>query len=360
MFAFNAGPGAKKFVKIARVVLSIGILGLSIAAAGESFQWGVNGHPVSQWGYFEVPLATQVGLVAGTGAGWYRVDLGTNNFAASTARFDELLLEAEKDRVRLLPVLISFSGDRSKAASPEKIRAAAYAFARLVVGRYRGRITHWELGNELDINALLRKGDRTREGKVWQWGDPDGSSPNDYEESRYQMAKAEIQGLEDGVKAADPGAVTVVDTSGWLHYGFIERLVNEDHVSFDILSWHWYSHMGDITRVQGKLDLVKYLKRFGKPLWLTETNRSHGSAGGSDRELAQFMADSVAQMGANPGISGLFIYELLDEPYFGESGESHYGLVEIARSVGGKWEVGQKKAAYDAFRAVVAATPSRK
>jgi len=342
-------------VKIPRPLRLFGFILLASTAPAGGFQWGVNGHPVTQSAYFDVPLDAQVSLVAELGAGWYRVDLGAGAFAACTARFDGFLTEAGQRRIRILPVLSSSPGAGSDAATPQQIQAAAFEFGRSVAGRYRGRITHWELGNELDIQALLRKGDRTRGGTPWQWGDPDGSRPEDYEEGRYQRAKAEILGLGEGVKAADPGAVTIVDTSGWLHFGFIERLVNEDHVPFDILAWHWYSEMGDITQVQGSLNLVDYLKRYGKPLWLTEVNRRNGSAGGAERELAEFVTQTVARLGANPGIAGLFIYELLDEPYFGDAGESHYGLVELARDGGGAWKVSKRKAAFDAYRSVIAA-----
>jgi len=348
-------PNFLSNVRISRRCLAFAATALGASAAENDFQWGVNGHPVTQLGYFDVPLAEQVDLVAESGAGWYRVDLGAGDFAASTARFDELLTDAERRRIRLLPVLSSSPGGRTESATPEQIHAAAAAFARVVAGRYRGRVTHWELGNELDIEALIRKGDRLRDGTRWTWGDPDGSRPGDYEEGRYQRAKAEILGLGDGVRAADPGAVTLVDTSGWLHYGFIERLVKEDRVPFDILAWHWYSEMGDITRVQGTLDLVGYLKRYGKPLWLTEVSRRTGSGGGGEREFAEFVSHSVARLGANPGIGGLFIYELLDEPYFGEGGESHYGLVEIAGDGRGKWRVTRRKQAFEAYRSVIAA-----
>ena len=35
------------------------------AAASEPFHWGVNGHPTAQEGYRQVPIATQLDLVAG-------------------------------------------------------------------------------------------------------------------------------------------------------------------------------------------------------------------------------------------------------------------------------------------------------
>ena len=224
-----------------------------------------------------------------------------------------------------------------------------------LVGRYKGQITHWELSNEIDNYAMIHRGEKARDGKIWKWGDPAGNRPEDYEESRYRKAKAEIQGLYEGVKAADPGATTVVDTGGWLHYGFVERLVNEDHVPFDILAWHWYSAMGDMTHVQGKLDLVARLAGYGKPLWITEINRQGGSMNGGEREQADYVGKAAAQLRGNPAIAALFIYELLDEPYFGPHNiESYCGLVEVARNNHRGWQVVRKKQAFETFKCVIA------
>lgn len=344
--------------RVYAALFALGLVAANPAAFAQSLQWGINGHPFSQTGYFGVPLAEQVALVAETGAAWYRFDLSTQDFYASTERLDLLLALADKAGVRLLPVLICSSGARSGAGTPAQVRAAAFTFARAVVGRYKGRISHWELSNELDDYAILRRGDVTRGGKPWAWDPPDGIHADDFEETRYRRAEAEILGLGEGVAAADPGAVTIVDTAGWLHYGFIDKLVREDKVPFGILAWHWYSEMGDMTRVQGTLDLVSYLGHYGRPLWITEISRRNGSADGSDRELAAYMENDVAKLATNPGIGGLFIYELLDEPYFGPGNESSYGLVGLARAGDGTWRVSGRKPAFAALRSVVAASGS--
>jgi hypothetical protein len=329
-------------------------LRLTSTAAREPFRWGVNGHPVSQVGYFQVPIATQLDLVKELGAGWYRTDWGPDAFHNQAARFDELVAEAARRKIHLLPVLFAPNG-RSRDATPEQIRAAAFAFARAAVSRYKGQITHWELSNEIDNYAMIHKGEKARDGKVWQWGDPAGNRPEDYEESRYQKAKAEIQGLYGGVKAADPNAMTMVDTGGWLHYGFVERLVNEDRVPFDILAWHWYSEMGEMTRVQGKLDLVTKLAGYGKPLWITEINRNGGSMNRGEKDQADYVGKAAAQLRGNPAIAALFIYELLDEPYFGpHSLESYCGLVELGRNGQNRWEVVRKKQSFETFKRVIA------
>jgi len=222
-----------------------------------------------------------------------------------------------------------------------------------VAGRYKGRITHWELDNELDAYAMIRKGERCRSGRLWEWGDAEGSNPDDFNEARYQKAKAEILGLHEGIKAGDPDALTIVDTAGWLHYGFIERLVMEDKVPFDILSWHWYSECGEITNVQGRVNLVEYLKRFNKPLWITEINRRDGSKHGKEKDQADYVGSTARQLRANPGIGAFFVYELLDEPYFGAGGESDYGLVAVAKGGAGTWQVSRRKPAFEAFKSAI-------
>src|SRR5580692_4224373 len=102
-------PSARNPVKKSREFLLAALSMLAVAADGEDFAWGVNGHPLSQSGYFDVALSTQADLVAELGAGWYRVDLGEGAFAASTARFDELVTIAERRGLRLLPVLLPAS-----------------------------------------------------------------------------------------------------------------------------------------------------------------------------------------------------------------------------------------------------------
>ena len=326
---------------------------------GKSFQWGVNGHSFSQEAYWQVPVATQLDLVAELGATWYRFDLSFDGFVSNTERMDGLLAGAEQRRLRLLPDLFAEPGARDEKATAEQIRKAAFTFARQAAGRYKGRITHWELNNELDAYAMIRKGERCRSGRLWEWGDAEGSNPDDFNETRYQKAKAEILGLYEGVKAGDPTALTVVDTAGWLHYGFVERLVMEDHVPFDILSWHWYSECGEITNVQGRVNLVDYLKRFNKPLWITEINRRDGSKHGKEQEQSDYVGRTARQLSANPGIQAFFVYELLDEPYFGADGESDYGLVTVAKGGAGTWQVSRRKLAFTAFKAAIHASAFR-
>jgi len=325
-----------------------------------AFHWGVNGHPNVQEGYCEVPIETQLDLAVQLGARWYRCDWDQARLERQPGVYDRLVAEAARRGIRILPIILPSTSCRSEVTL-EEIRAASFEFARGLAEHYRGKITHWELDNELDGLTMVRKGETCRDGVLWQWGDPDGDKPEHYEETRYQKAKAELLGLYEGVKAAAPEAVTIIDTGGWLHYGFFERLLREDGVPFDVLGWHWYSEMGDITKVRGNFNLLEHLRGYGKPIWFTEINRREGSLGGKEQEQADYLSGAARQWRGSPGVEAFFVYELLDEPYFGtENPESHYGLVEVVKGPDGRWRVRRKKEAFQALRAVIAESEDSK
>jgi hypothetical protein len=339
-------------MRIVQCSFFVAFLAIASAAVGDGFHWGVNGHPGAQEGYRQVPIIAQLDLIVELGAKWYRCDWSEGAFCANPAVYDTLVDEATRRGVCLLPVIFPDTSCRSDRPLAE-IRAGAEKFARALVGRYRGRISHWELDNELDNWAMVHKGEKCPNGLLWQWGDPHGNDPNHFQEDRYQKARAELEGLHAGVKAADPTAKTIVD-SCWIHYGFIERLLAKDRVPIDILGWHWYSEMGDPAKANSNINLPEHLKRFGRPIWFTELNYRGGSLGNKHAEQADYLVKLARQLRATPGVEAMFVYELLDEPYFGpDNPESHYGLVELQRGSDGQWQIGRRKPGFSALRAVI-------
>jgi len=346
------GLAAESLMRIVPCSLFVALMAVATRAPGEGFHWGVNGHPGAQEGYRQVPIAGQLDLIVELGAKWYRCDWSEGAFRANPAVYDTLVDEATRRGVRLLPVIFPDTSCRSERPFAQ-IRSESERFARALVGRYRGRISHWELDNELDNWAMVRKGEKCPNGLLWQWGDPHGNDPNHFQEDRYQRARAELEGLHAGAKAADPAAKTIVD-SCWIHYGFIERLLAKDRVPIDILGWHWYSEMGDPAKANGNINLPEHLKRFGRPIWFTELNHRGGSLGKKHAEQAEYLVKLARQLRATPGVEAMFVYELLDEPYFGPNNpESHYGLVELLRGSNGLWQIGRRKPAFGALRAVI-------
>jgi len=323
------------------------------SAAAASFHWGVNGHPNVQVGYIHVPLQQQLDLVRQLGAKWYRCDWDEGRWRRQNKDIDRLVELAEKRGIHILPVIFPATSFRSDA-TPEQIRAASFTFAKNIAAHFRGRIPYWELDNEMETTVMIRKGERDRHGKVWPYGTPAGDHPDRYEQSRYQKAKAELIGLHAGIKAGDPNAKTIVDCAGWLHYGFFERLVNEDKVPFDVLGWHWYSEMGDMTKVRGTINVLEKLRSYGKPIWITEINyRARARADDAPKQAA-YLEAAAKRIHGYAGVDAFFVYELLDEPYFGnDNPESHYGLVTLLKSDDGRWRVGTKKPAFQSVRTVI-------
>jgi hypothetical protein len=317
-------------------------------ADSTDFQWGVNGHPCLQDAYYAVPIEKQLDLMAELGLHWYRTDWPSDTVKRTPEVYDKLIAAAARRKIHILPILFPPVDCRSKS-TPEQIQEASFEYAKAVAHRFRGRITHWELDNELDNFTILRKGDKNRLGVVWQGGDPSGDNPEDFEETRYHKAAAELQGLSEGIKAGDPHAKTLID-AGWLHFGYTDRLIKEDKVPFDILAWHWYSDMGDITRVNGHFNLLERLRGYGKRIWITES----GWRGDLKPEnQADWIRTTAAQFRSLPDVDAFFLYELLDEPALNaDVSEQHYGLVTLSKNTTGKWQFEAKKAGFYALQNV--------
>jgi hypothetical protein len=116
--------------------------------------------------------------------------------------------------------------------------------------------------------------------------------------------------------------------------------------------------MGDPAKANGNFNLLEHLKRFGRPIWLTELNHRGGSLGNKHAEQAEYLVKLARQLRATPGVEAMFVYELLDEPYFGPNNpESHYGLVELLRGSDGLWKIGRRKPAFGALQAVIRDAP---
>ena len=315
-----------------------------------AIETGVNGHPLSQEGYLQAPLGAQLDLVKRLGARWYRADWGSDAPGRGVERAETLVREAARRGLQVLPVI--FPPVDMARDSEASIRQAAREYARALAARFKGRIHVWELHNELDSYAMIRKGEKNARGEVWQWGDADGRLAEHFEEGRYARARAVLQGLADGIREGNPTARRLINSSGWLHFGFIQRLV-ADGVPFEILGWHWYSEMGDITSAAGVNALAK-ITAFGKPIWINEYNRRGGNGGdkGEAEQAAALtaMTRTFAGLSAAYPIRALMAYELLDEPYFGpDNPESHYGLVGLRKDAAGRWEPAAEHPAFSAL-----------
>jgi hypothetical protein len=273
--------------------------------------FGVCAH---NWGSYNGPSATTLlNLTQQLGCGLYRVDLGTSQYALT----DALLSAAGTRGIKLLAILNGTLGNYSASYNE------GYAFAH----KYAGQISYYQLSNERDVYSLTSG---------------DGTTTDQYNYALYANAKAEIQGLRDGIMAGDPNAKTIVNFT-WIHYGFIQRLVN-DGINFDIIGIDWY--WDDITNVNG-LDVPLYLKnQFNKPLWVTEANRWEGSTGGNETAQSVWINQNTTGYYNNMNISAFITYELLDEPGANPNYESNMGLM---------YNTNSQKPAYNTYKNAIAA-----
>src|SRR5690606_29186569 len=53
-------------------------------------------------------------------------------------------------------------------------------------------------------------------------------------------------------------------------------------------------------------------------------------------------------------VEAAHIYELLDEPYWAPEYEAYMGLVRVARNKNNRWEIGDRKPAYEAVQELIA------
>lgn len=335
---------------LTRFFISVFILGYltSSSVFANDVELGVNGHPYVQEVYKAISIEDQIKKVQEIGFKWYRNDwyeyATTQN---GVVQYNKLIKEAKKKGIKILPIIIP-PVDLKKEQSLDQIYRKSFKFAHQLVTLYKNDIDTWELHNELDNYSIISTNEVNILDLVWKAGIPRGDKEEHYSIERYNKAKSALKGLADGVFSADKTAKRIINSS-YMHYGFMQLLVR-DNIGFEIIGWHWYSDMGEITKVRGNYNLLEQLKIINKPIWVTELSRRNGSYGRNGESEHSLYIDRTVndymQLAKVYPIEKIFVYELLDEPNFGSNnGESYYGLIKVNKDKNGKWSLsGGKKA----------------
>ena len=306
--------------------------------APQGVLWGVNGHPLTA--YPGILFESQVETVRRLGLRGYRVNVSSEAQAPALAR---LMAMAARSCIQVLPVLTPpLSLERE---SPAQLYASARAFARKVVSPLRGRASVWELGNELENYAIMRAGDVKDDGAPYNpnWGPAGGLAAGDYATPRWVKVSAVLHGLSDGVAEADPRARRAIGTAGWSHLGAFER-IRSDRIAWEISVWHVY---GDDPE-----EPFRRLARFGKPIWVTEFSAAQESGALDQAQRAEQVTRMMQRLTAlAPAyhLEAAFLYELFDEPYWGDTIESRFGMVGLERR-GAAWGIGRPNEIYAAVQ----------
>ncbi len=284
----------------------------AISAAAQSapprkVDFGINGHPLNRGSYSNVPPEQQIALLKTLHLTTYRVNVNPSH-TDKFARLSQLITMAERENIRILPVLVlppKQYSDETTAYS--EARTAAYA----IVARFETHIAAWELGNEYDLYCLK--------------SGANGASPDDYDPAKYAVVRGLLRGMLAGVHAASPPSRTIVETTQHtptaLDSGFLEKLIH-DGITFDVTGYHYYSRNGRVPSASdGKNSLQFLYQAFHKPIWITEFDESciSPSLGPSSdpKEQGKALRAALNEIAADAeryDVIGADIYELLDQP----------------------------------------------
>lgn len=303
--------------------------------------WGVNGHPFTA--YPGIAFDQQLDFVKDLGMTSYRVNISS---ITQTSRLGRLIEFAKPRGIDILPVLTP-NLDLEKSSTEDLYRWSR-AFAVYLVSRFKDDIRVWELGNELEIYAIIKPCEMRDDGTQYncEWGPAGGVGPLDYYGPRWAKVSAVLKGLSDGTKSVDPTIRKAMGTAGWGHVGAFERM-HDDGIAWDISVWHMYGEDPEWA--------FKKLAEYEKPIWVTELNHPHGSRDGTIAQakgLKQSM-QRLRELQDAFDVEAAHIYELLDEPYWAPNWESVMGLVYLEKNERNNWKTAGPKPAYCVVRNVV-------
>ncbi|TFF33278.1 glycosyl hydrolase [Mucilaginibacter psychrotolerans] len=280
------------------------------------FILGVNGHPLGDVAYLDVPASDQVNMIKKMGMGIYRINiLSTSDGTCTVPKVLQPLLDAAAaNKITLLPMLTprTLSYNDSEMDAYQKGKTLGGNFA----AKYASVFKFYDMGNDIDLATLLA-------GK-------DGRVTEDYNLSKLRIAAAYLKGMSEGIHANDPDAQTMI-SAGWVHWGFI-KFCETNGVKFDVLAYHWYSDMeAAIVRAKSLniTDITLTLNKLfpDKPIWITETNFRADNLSTLESDQNTFLTSFITKCKANPTVKAVLVYELFDEPYK-NGAEKNYGIAK--------------------------------
>ncbi|MFA7444437.1 MAG: glycosyl hydrolase [Flavobacteriaceae bacterium] len=294
-----------------------------MASNKKDFVWGVNGNPLNNVDYTRSgSIDRELNFIEEHQFTFYRIGIRTDlegNVLLSSQRFSELLKKASERGIEILPVfLINTHFDEYKISEEEAFRRGKSQM-RGFAQKYGQYINYYYLGNEQEIR-FINPGS-------------DGKYTTDYDLNKFKIVAAYLKGMHEGVKEIDPTAKAIINSAGWLHFGYYE-LLKQAEVPYDIMGYHWYSKT-DTYRSDfghGRITDILY-ERYQKPIWLTEVNHTRGSHDNSEYEQAIMMKRLIDELYNQNYIEGFFVYELYDQPSLKDQAwagdkEAHFGIIE--------------------------------
>ena len=316
--------------------------------AQRRFQYGINGHPLTQESYKD-NLNLQIRMLKRLGVRFYRIDvpISASGVVIEHDKFLNVIQSMRKNGITVLPVLV-FDQQNYMSRSPEQAFTDGLTYGRAFSQRYKAYFNYYEVGNEEDNQAIL--GPHVHGNEIAHYDTPKGKNVVPY-----------IKGICQGIKQQDKTAKTIVNIN-WVHYGFLQLLENAD-VKFDRVGYHWYSDMGNMqTSGAGFGNVIDTVyKRFKKPIWLTEINVRGGVPMVADVTKENWLRANLSFLRKNKHVEAVFIYELLDQPAFAEArARASYNVSESAYGLGGwqrKYSEAKEKPLFRLYKSFIQQNP---
>lgn len=321
-----------------RLTTAAAFLLITATPSSADLLWGVNGHPIVS--YPGIPIERQLDFVKDLGLKSYRVNITAEDEADTLAQ----VVRAGKARgIEILPVITP--GLDLEKDKPDQLYTEARKLAVSLGTRFKNDIRVWELGNEMEIYAIIKPCEKRDDGSQYPcgWGPAGGTGVLDYYGPRWVKVSAVLKGLSDGMTEVDPGIRKAMGSAGWGHTGAFARM-KQDGIAWDISVWHMYGEDPEWA--------FREISSYGKPIWVTEFNNPYGSQR-SERQQADGVKQAMTRLRELQDkykVEAAQIYELLDETYWAPSFEANMGLVRLTANSNGKWTTGEPKPAYKAVR----------
>ena len=253
------------------------------ARVATPFIWGVNGHPLAQIQYVgNLPL--QMRLLNELQAPWYRVDFNPDQNGGYThTGMTDLFAAASAGSINILPVII-WDSAYVFSLTPAQALTSGQATGQAFVQNYGAHFAHYyQMGNEEDL--VLSRG---------------GNNSN-----QEAIACAYFTGLNEGIKAADPLAKTIINSAE--NTGFFAFLDN-NRVLYDIIGYDFYRGESELAA-----DFLWLTRFYTKDIWLTELNNYVTASGTLDDSQAHAIDDELEALDQKTQVKAVFFYELFNE-----------------------------------------------
>lgn len=259
--------------------------------------------------------------LASLGVGALRTDFGwveaekEKGVIAAPAYWDEFVDMANAYDIEILGI-IDYGNpfyDDGGAPYTEEGLAAYERYCRYLATHYKGRVKHFEIWNEYNIN----------------YANPGYQPPETY-------AKM-LQRAYPALKECNPDAYVVVGGMCGIHFEWMRRVMRQGSIHYtDALSLHPYCRTfpddGQGQMLRNINDMQQVGREFGRelPVWITEMGWStYRDSGGITRETQAADAVRMFALGMNAGADNrYFWYDFINDEFDMYEREHQFGITE--------------------------------